>query len=106
MNMKFSLSKFLEKRGIDKVEDLTNEELEVFARYQAILSGETVSIESVKKFCKSQIELIESRCDGINPLTLIQQGSLHVYMNILKAIEAPEKEREALERHLTQIIES
>jgi len=99
------LAKLLEKRGIRSEEDLTAEEKKDFDRYKLTLSKE-VTVENIKEFCKSQIKIIEGKCDGIIPLTILQQASLHVYSNILKVIEAPEAERESLERHLLQIIES
>jgi hypothetical protein len=70
------------------------------------LTGETVSIENLKEFCRSQIRKIEESIDGKTPLTPLQQACLHVYIQLLKAIEAPEKEREALEQYLTQLINS
>jgi hypothetical protein len=99
------LTKLLKKRGIEKVEDLSKEEREVFDKYKLVLSGELVTIETLKEFCRSQIISIENKCDGINPLTTMQQASLHVYMTLIKAIEAPEAERASLERYLTQLID-
>lgn len=98
------LSKWLEKRGIEKAEDLSPEELTTYNHYKSVLSGETLSIDTIKVFCQGQIRIIESKCDGVTLLTPLQQASLHVYLNLLKAIEAPEAERLALEQHLTQIV--
>lgn len=98
------LTKLLNKRGIQKEEELTKEEKEVFDRYKMILMGDTVTIDSLKEFCHQQVRAIEDKCDGINPLTNMQQASLHVYLKLIKAIEAPEAERESLERYLTQLI--
>lgn len=100
------LTKLLQKRGIDKVQDLSAEERIVFDQYQAVLSGEKVTIEALADFCKQQIKVIETKCDGVTPLTNIQQASLHVYLTLVKAIESPEAERAALEQHLTQVITS
>lgn len=105
MSFKSLLSRVLEKRGIEKEEDLSLEEKAVFDRYKAILSGTNVSVETLKSFCKSQISIIEGTiADGKNKPTDLQLASLHVYLNLLKAIEAPEAERESLERYLTQIV--
>ncbi len=98
------LPKFLQSKGIEKEEDLSVEEKEVFDRYKKVLSGELLTVEKIKEFCQQQVRVIESSCDGKTPLTNLQQACLHVYLNILRAIEAPEAEREALERHLTQLI--
>lgn len=100
---KFSLTTLLARRGIEKIEDLSPEEKSTFDRFKAVLSGETLTVESLKNFCQSQIRIIESASDGKTPLTMLQQASLHVYINLLKAIEAPEAERKALEQHLMQI---
>lgn len=103
--MKNLLSKLLEKRGIRSEKELTIEEKKDFDKYKITLSKE-VTVDNIKEFCKSQIKTIEGKCDGVTPITNLQQASLHVYFNILKVIEAPEAERESLERHLLQIIES
>lgn len=101
------LTQWLTKKGIEKEEDLSPEEKIVYIKYRHILSGETVSLSTIKEFCKSQISIIEGKiANGIDRPTDIQIASLHVYLNLLRAIEAPEAERESLERHLTQIIES
>lgn len=99
-----TLTKLLEKRGIDRIEDLQPEERETFTKWKLVLSGETVTVESLKEFCQSQLRIIESKCDGVTPLTNLQQASMHVYINLLKAIEAPEAERESLEKYLTQLV--
>lgn len=106
--MKFPLSKLLEKVGVEKEEDLSPEEKVVFQRYKVILSGETVSVESIKAFCQAQIKLIEDKIAAGPTLEASPYLApcLHVYLNLLKAIEAPEQERESLEQHLTQLINS
>lgn len=102
------LSKLLEKRGIDKVEDLAPEERAVYEKWRVVLTGETVSVESIKEFCKSQIRLIEDKIASQQTLDsqMYLAPCLHVYLNLLKAIEAPEAERANIERHLTQLINS
>lgn len=101
----FKLSKLLEKRGIDKVEDLTFEEKEVFDRYNAILRGEVVTIDKLKEFIHSQIRLIEAKFAGEETKNdTYLKACLHVYLNLLKCIEAPEAERESLENYLNQLI--
>lgn len=100
------LSKLLDKRGIEKIEDLAPEEKQVFERWSVVLTGEVVSVESLKEFCRAQIRRIEESLDGKTPLTPLQQACIHVYISLLKAIEAPEKERESLEQYLTQLVNS
>lgn len=101
------LSKLLDKYGITTEDDLSPEEKTVFDGYKAILSVEPVSVDSIKEFCTTQIQLIESKFASDLPSDKqdhYYKACLHVYLNILKAIEAPQAEREALERHLTQLI--
>lgn len=104
--MKNPLSALLDKRGIEKIEDLEPEEKAVFERWSVVLTGESVTIENLKEFCKAQVRRIEEKADGVTPLNTLQQACMHVYIQLLKAIEAPEHERAALEQHLTQIINS
>lgn len=101
------LATLLAKRGISKETDLSPEEKAVFDNYRVILSGEVVTVEKLKEFCKTQIRTIEGIFAGPETKNDVYlKASLHVYLNLLKAIEAPEAEREALERHLTQLIHS
>jgi len=98
-----NLTSWLQKKGIHREEDATPEEQITIARYKRILSGtDLVTVESLKEFCKSQLAVIESACDGKTSLTAIQQAGLHIYLTLIKAIEAPEAEREALERKLQE----
>mgnify|MGYP003386056679 CR=1 FL=1 len=98
------IDKLFTKRGIEKIEELAPEEQAQIQKWQVILSGESVTVASLKEFCQSQLRIIESKADGIHPLTTIQQACIHVYINLLKAIEAPEAERESLEKYLTTLI--
>jgi len=98
------LDKLLNKRGIKKTDELTQEERAVYENYERVLKGGVISIEDIKKFCDTQIKIIEGKCDGVTPLTNMQQACMHVYLSILKMLDAPEKERETLERYLTQLI--
>lgn len=99
------LSKLLQKKKIEKVEDLTPEEQATFRHYQSILEKE-VSVASIKEFCLSQIKLIESKFAD-NPKTdddTYLKACLHIYLNIIRVIEAPETERKSLEQHLEDLI--
>lgn len=106
------LDKWLEKSGFKSSDELRTEringlpsERETYEQYRKLLVGSTVTIESLKAFCESQIAIIETKvANGIDRPTDIQLASLHVYLNIKKAIDAPEAERAALEQHLTEII--
>lgn len=99
------LSKLLQKKKIEKVEDLSPEEQATFKHYQAILEKE-VTVSSIKEFCLTQIKLIESKIAD-NPKTdddHYLKACLHVYLNIIRLIEAPDLERKSLEQHLEDLI--
>lgn len=98
------MPRLLEKRGITDPDDLSSDERATYDRYRLILSGQTLSVDSLKEFCQNQIRVIEGKCNGTDPLTLLQQACIHVYLNLLKAIEAPEAERESLEKYLNSLI--
>lgn len=98
------LDKLLSKRNIKSIDELVPEERAQFDRWNYILKGDVVTVDSLKDFCKTQVQVIEARCDGVQPMTVMQQACLHVYLNIIKAIEAPEAERSSLEAHLNQLI--
>lgn len=100
------LSKLLRKRGIEDPKDLSIEERSSYESYKRILTGDQVTVDTIKEFCQNQLRIVENNCDGKTPLTPIQQACIHVYVHLLKTIEAPEAERESLEKYLTQLIES
>jgi len=102
------ISKLLEnlfkKRGIKDVSELSTDERKDFDRWQAIIDGSEVTVAKIKDFCQSQVKLIESKCDGTNLLSPVQQASLHIYINLVKLIDSPEVERANLEKYLTDLI--
>jgi hypothetical protein len=100
------LSQLLKKRNIDKIEDLSQEERTVFDNYQSVLKGETLSVDTIKEFCTQQIKIIETKfaSEGTTHNDDYLKACLHVYLNLLKTIEAPEAERKSLEKYLTQLI--
>lgn len=100
------LSKYLQKVGITNIQEATKEEQQVFERYKTILEGSEVTVEKIKEFCTSQIKIIEHRfASNAKPEDDIYlKACLHIYLNILQVIEAPETERENLEKHLSSLI--
>lgn len=101
------LSKLLQKRGIKSENDLSIEEKAVFDKYKLILTGETVTIESLKEFCATQLKIIESKFatgDNSDKKDAYYKAAMHIYINLLQAINAPEIERAGLERYLNSLI--
>lgn len=101
------IDKLLSFRKIEKVEDLSPDEQVQISNWKRVLSGETLTVDKIKEFCQLQIRLIEenfAKTSDIYQNDIFHKACLHVYLNILKAIEAPEAEREALEQYLTSLI--
>lgn len=106
--MHILLSKLLHKRGIENIKDLSPEEKDWFDQKQSILSQpEEVKIEDFKKFCESQIGLIEEQWKNLDNSTQKNERLiiLHsVYSTIIKAIISPKAERQALEEYLQKLL--
>ncbi len=102
------LSKWLAKRNIEHIEDLTPEELSIYNSYKRILIGEHLTIEAIREFCRVQINLIEDKFASRGKTTDDEylRACLHVYLNIERCITAKEQERKAIEDHLSQLINS
>lgn len=99
------LDKLLDKKGIKNIDDLTLEERAIFDGYKVTLTGKNVSIKDLEEFCRNQIRIIEGKFSGPDDThDSYLKACLHVYLTLLKAIEAPKVERENLERYLIAII--
>lgn len=100
------LDKLLSQKGIKNIEELSPEERATFDKYKLTLTGKTVTIKDLEDFCRSQIRIIEGRFAG--PETKYDpylKASLHVYLTLIQAIEAPKVERANLERYLISMIQ-
>jgi len=99
------LDKLLSKKGIKSVDELTPEERAIFESYKLTLTKKEVGIKDLEAFCRSQIAIIEGKFAGQeNKYDYYLKACLHVYLTILKAIEAPKVERANLEKYLIGII--
>lgn len=101
------LQKLLEKRGIG-VKDLQGEEKQTYDTWNATLTGESVSVEKIVEFCKRQIGVIEEKWDNLDNASqknerLVFQHT--IYSKILRLITSEERERERLEKYLTDLID-
>lgn len=103
------LYELLRKRKIETIDDLSTEERKDFENYQHILDGQNITVEKIKEFCERQVKIIEdvyASGDRTDKQDMFSRASLHVYLNLLKAIEAPEAERKNIEQYLTNLINS
>lgn len=99
------LDKLLDKKGIKNIDELTPDERAIYDSYKTTLTGKTVTIKDLETFCKSQITIIEGKFSG--PETKYDpylKACLHVYLTLLKAIDAPKVERDNLERYLIALV--
>lgn len=105
--MKGILQKLLQKRGIESVDKLSVEEKQTFDSWEKILSKEELTLEDVKQFCKSQIEVIKGKWSNLDTESVKKQDLIPyfvVYSTLLQAIDAPKLARESLEQSLTQLL--
>ncbi len=105
--MHFLLEKLLKKRKISDSSLLSKEEADTFDRWNSILGQGGITVDKIKEFCKTQVELIETQWDNMD--NSIQKNErfilLHsVYRNLLKVIDSPATERESLEKYLTNLL--
>lgn len=100
------LTKLLQKRGIQKEDQLSPEEKKTFDNYRFVLTDE-VTVERIKEFCQLQLELLQDTFgdSNNNPTRDANLKALiHVYRTMLKMIQAPDKQREVLELQLNRMI--
>lgn len=102
------LQRLLEKRNVD-IKDLQGEEKNTFSKWESMLSGKEVTVEKIADFCKSQVMLIETQWDNLdNPDKKNERLILlhTVYQKIGRLISAEQREREQLEKYLTELIDN
>ena len=101
------LTKLFAKRGIKDVTELDNEEKTVFEAWDKILSKEQLSVEDIKQFCQTQLDIIETRWRDFNTDNA-KKGELvpyhTVYKTLLTVIDSPLSSRESLENYLNQLL--
>lgn len=99
---------YLAKRNLD-VQDMSDEEKQVFDRWNATLSGAEISVKSIAEFCGRQKAAIEVSLENMENSTQKNERLIiyqTVYSKIKRMIEAEEAERVALEKHLTQLLDT
>jgi len=101
------LSKLLVKRKIDSLDKLDEEEKQTFVDWERVLVKEELNIEDIKKFCRGQLQIIETKwADYEIPQSKKAEFLPYytVYKTILSAIESPKAAKEALEEQLINLI--
>ena len=102
------IQRLLQKRGIKDTINLSVDEKKTYDEWQRVLDKDELDLEDIKKFCKSQIDVIEAKWADYN-YDQAKKNELQPYHTIwnmiLKAMESPKVAREALEKHLTQLLQ-
>lgn len=101
------LSKILAKRGIKDVSELDKDEQETFETWSKVLSKDEITLKDVDEFCGIQIATIETQFKDLSNSReklerLVLQHSIYSTLKLL--INSPQKERESLEKYLTQLL--
>lgn len=100
------LTKYLDKLGVT-TKDLSPEEKKDFDRWHAILSEGEITTDKILQFCKTQKGYIEAQMANMDNSTQKNERLVilnTVYTKFINLIEAPEVEREALEKYLNGLI--
>lgn len=101
------ISKILALRGIKTKDELTAEERADFDRWEHILSKGDMSVDVIKQFCQNQVSIIDKSLRDLdnspakNERLILQRL---VYSTIINSIEAPQLERESLEKYLQSLL--
>lgn len=109
------LERLLKKRGIKdfdaldgaKLTDGSLSEKQTFETYENILSKDSLTLEDVKHFCASQIEIIEAKWRDLNIRKEVKAEwipYISVYKALLSAIDSPKAARENLEKYLNSLL--
>ena|SRR3990167_1786557 len=102
------IARLFEKKGINDVRELSPDDQVEFHGWQKVFTQEDVSLEQVKKFCRSQLDAIEGHWSNLdnsnqkNERLIIQHT---VYKTLLNLISAPSESKANLERYLQEMID-
>ena len=98
------LNKVLKKIGIN-YEELSPAEKATYKRWQSVLDGKPITIDSLLKFLKGEnerlmVRLIDRKLEPGSPLAEALRAELRVYKLIISVIEAPKGSSDKLEGYL------
>lgn len=104
-----AIEKLLQKRGIKSIEELTSEEKMQFDEWQKVLTKEKVTIPSLAVFLNVQKSIIETQFGDIanslekNSRLVLQHA---IYSKLIRFIDSEKIEKEALEKYLTDLVDT
>ncbi len=105
--MKPILNKLLEKRGIEDVSKLTQEEAATFDTWNRILSDGEITLDKILEYCGAQVGAIELQWKNLDntPQKNERLILMHtIYKGLMNLISAPRAERETLEKYLNDLL--
>lgn len=103
------LADLLQKRNIKDIKELSTAEKADFDRWEAVLSGEEITVPKILEFCTRQKAAIELKWENTdNPVDKNERLIIMhtIYSKIIRMIQAEEAERKALEKHLASLVDS
>jgi len=105
--MHITLSKYLEKIGLKKLEDATPEEKQTFDRWNEILSEKDITVKDIEHLCAFEKGEIEKMWSNVNNAEKLNERLilLHtIWSKIEGAINPDTAERDALEEHIEKLM--
>ena len=101
------INKLLQKWKIQNESDLSEDEHKTVEQWKGILSKDEFTIEDIKEYCKTQINIIETKWSDYDKENSKKSELIPyhtVYRTLLQVIESPRSARENLEKHLNQLL--
>ena len=101
------LEKILIKAGVSSPDELSQEEKVTYDNWRKILSKEELTLKDIQDFCKTQIDIIETRWKSYDTPNEKKSELIPyhtVYRTLLQVIESPKQERSNLESQLNNYI--
>lgn len=102
------IKRYFNRLKVDDFTQLTEEERATYDEWQEILTAEP-SVEILSKFITSQVHNLESELraavrDGEQRKALFITARLENYNDLQAVIDAPERSREALAAHISNLL--
>ncbi len=101
------LEKLLKKRKIEDITALEPEEKEVFDKWNRILSEGEMTVDKIREFCESQLNVIKEQMKNTDNVPQKNERliiCLNIYDSLINLIRSPGAERESLEKYLNQLL--
>lgn len=107
--MHFKIQELLRKRNIVDTTTLTPEEKKDIERWDKVLSEGELTVDKIRQFCEMQVSVIEEKWrDSATPKEVRERliDRHVVYKALIRAMVAPQSERESTERYLQSLIDA